>query len=295
MNPLVTAAVSGASRIAAYCSYATDDDRPAARRGGRAQALAELRWSGDVVDRRRDRVAGPAGHDRGERGHDECAAAGHPREVVEPADHPERHGRPLMVRSKTSPSARLGLPAGSAVETMAGIGIGLRARGRGRRRTDEQARDAEPHRRTGHDLVVRLRVDRLEGTLARLPGAVDNAASRTTKPAATAPAPVTARGSSAGSSAAPDGGFDPVIGSDVGPGDLDLAAFDADLEDRREGPDRHGQRQDQERQVAGRWVAAECPQPEDRDEVAPAGAHPAQAADRQREEADDEQGRPPGR
>ena len=166
-------------------------------------------------------------------------------------------GRPLMVEFEDVAVGEAGLPAGSAVETMAGIGSSVRARGRGRRRTDEQARDAEGHRRTGDDLVVRLRVDRLEGHArpvargGRQRRVADDDAGRHRTGARDRTRIECRIERGAGR------GLDPVIGPDVRPRDLDLAAFDADLEDRREGPDRHGQGQDQERQVAGGWMPAE--------------------------------------
>ena len=195
-----------------------------------------------------------------------------------------------MASSKTSPSARSGLPAGSAVETMAGIGSLVRPRGR---RSSANRRTAlEMPSATGEPATTSSYasgVDRLEGHArpvargGRQRRVADDEAGRHRTGSGDRARIECRIERGAGR------GLDPVIGSDVGPGDLDLTAFDADLEDRREGPDRHGQGQDQERQVAGRRVPAEGPEAEDRDEVAPAGAHPAEAADRQREEADREQ------
>ena len=71
--------------------------------------------------------------------------------------------------------------------------------------------------------------------------------------------------------------LDPVVGPDLAPRIVDLAAIDGHPDDRGEGADRHGQHQDQERQVGGRRVAADRPQPEHGDEVAPARGEPAES------------------
>ena len=222
-----------------------------------------------------------------ERGHDERAAAGHAREVVEPADDPERH-RPapdgevedVAVGEARAPGRERGRDDGRDRV----VASSPRSRSSATRRTRPRCRAPPANRRTTSSYASASIASK--ATLARLPGAVDSAASRHDEAGRDRPGSGDRARIECRIERGARRGLDPVVGSDVGPGDLDLAAFDADLEDRREGPDRHGQGQDQERQVAGRRVPAECPEAEDRDEVAPAGAHPAEAADRQREEAD---------
>ena len=169
-----------------------------------------------------------------------------------------------------SPSRGSGCPPGARSRRPPGSGP-PRAGGRGRRRADEpsagRARRAI-RRRPRHMRPVRSpRRSRWPGSRG---GRQRSVGGRPGRPRRTAPA--SARGSSPASKGAPVGDLDPVVRPDSDQATVDLAALDADLEDRREGPDRHRQGQDQQRQVAGRGMAAECPQAEDRDEVAPASA-----------------------
>ena len=74
------------------------------------------------------------------------------------------------------------------------------------------------------------------------------------------------------------GRLDAVVGADLAPRVVDLAAVDgrrATTDVKR--ADGHGQHQDEQRQVAGGRVAPDRAQPEDRDEVAAAAPRASRA------------------
>ena len=175
---------------------------------------------------------GPAGRDRFVRGdrkrlgsgdaRGRCRGTRRPRSVI---------GRPLTPISKTSPIGTRGLPGGSRVERTTGIGSPRRCRPAGV--TGGASRNAATLVSTGDPASTAwyaVGLDRLEQD--REPAARTDghwARRRSSTPAANASTPATPAGSNAGRSPVARRRLDPVVGTDVAPGHLGLAAFDAHL------------------------------------------------------------------
>ncbi len=88
----------------------------------------------------------------------------------------------------------------------------------------------------------------------------------------------------AGSETAAGTGVHPEVRTHLLPRGRHLAALDARPDHRREGPDRHGQHQYQQRHVRGGRLPTDAPQAQHGDEVAPTRREPAERPDRDRVE-----------